>query len=214
MSASRNDVLRKALPRWCGNNVRTADAMGGRVLAYADSKKQLSVRALQTVGGQHGKSVSIVVESSPHVIFRDCDEESATPSPLLDDDVRAQLIQLLPASAVVRVSELSAKVSGPVATLVLELKSGTTLSSELCARVLCTPRIVDVKISGNTVYVLQAKPSQVRTSLDFIGSKHGYRVRERPAGKAPPVRKRRRVRRKQSVGKTVHRWTGASPSRS
>ncbi|MBN19866.1 MAG: hypothetical protein CL678_01165 [Bdellovibrionaceae bacterium] len=212
MNASRNDSLRKALPRWCGNNVRTADALGGRVMAYADSKKQLSVRALQTVGAQFEKTVSIIADSSPSVMFRDNDETSATPSPLQSDDVRSQLMQLLPPSAVVRVSELPPKVSGPVATLVLELKAGSTLSSELCARLLCTPRVVDVKVSGTKIYVMQAKPSQVRTSLDYIGNAHGFRVRERPAGKAP-ARKRRKLRRK-PVGKAVRRWGGAGFGRS
>lgn len=192
--SARNQNLRSELPKWCGSGLRTADAAGGKVFVYSNPSRQLSVRALYTVGLQHGKSVSFTVASGASVCFKDCDEDSANPLPLDATKLRAQIVSLLPASSIVRVSELPSKVSGPVITNVFELVDGTTLSTELCARILATPRVVDIKVKQTTIYVLQAKPSQVRTSLDFISSRNGFRVRERPAGKVPLRRRRSKQR--------------------
>lgn len=193
----RDEELRKVLPKWCGSGIRTADAAGGRVLVYAEAKRQLSARSMRTVGIKYGKNVSFTAGPSASVCFSDCDGHGTSVPPLNATNLRNQMPLLLPADAIVRISELSLKVSGPVTTLVIELQAGTKLSATLCNQLLATPRVVDVKFQGNCMYILQARPSQVRTSLDFIGSTVGFRAKERVAGKrrlltTPAIRRRRR----------------------
>ena len=163
------------------------------------SRKPAAVgRALRPWGTSTGKKCLLSPAIAP-VSATATATATALPPALERRQPAKRAIAAAPSSTVVRISELPAKVAGPVLTTVIELASGTNLSATLCARVLATPRVVDVKVQGTKLYVLQAKPSQVRTSLDFIGSTRGFKARQNRAGKRCPVKQRVNRRRRRLI---------------